>query len=197
MLSRGESACVYIITEMHTVLEVPTLAGTITHSILGYLASVYSMFTCLSVDRYYQQEVDVLPSNPSFRLCFAAFFGLFCCRPTSKRENNNGRFSHFHVVLAHHSGHSSLNKWPISRLDTGSFAMKTMFNGRWPNTDVIWAIFLTVAIVGDCGGFFMHVYVFLWCAKCQFGSCTCLSICKWTNLVTSTELQLCKFIQHI
>lgn len=38
------------------------------------------------------------------------FFGLFCCRPTSKRENNNGRFSHFHVVLAHHSGHSSLNK---------------------------------------------------------------------------------------
>lgn len=83
---------------------------TITHSILGYLASVYSMFTCLSVDRYYQQEVDALPSNPSFGLCFAAFFGLFCCRPTSKRENNNSRFSHFHVVLAHHSGHSSLNK---------------------------------------------------------------------------------------
>lgn len=182
MLSRGESACVYIITEMHTVLEVPTLAGTITHSILGYLASVYSMFTCLSVDRYYQQEVDVLPSNPSFRLCFAAFFGLFCCRPTSKRENNNGRFSHFHVVLAHHSGHSSLNKWPISRLDTGSFAMKTMFNSC--NCWRLWV-------------FFMRVYVFLWCAKCQFGSCTCLSICKWTNLVTSTELQLCKFIQHI
>lgn len=162
MLSHGESACVYIITEMHTVLEVPTLAGTITHSILGYLASVYSMFTCLSVDRYYQQEVDVLPSNPSFRLCFAAFFGLFCCRPTSKRENNNGRFSHFHVVLAHHSGHSSLNKWPISRLDTGSFTMKTMFNGRWPNTDVIWAIFLTVAIVGDCG-------VFLCVCMCFYG----------------------------
>lgn len=145
MLSRGESACVYIITEMHTVLEVPTLAGTITHSILGYLASVYSMFTCLSVDRYYQQEVDVLPSNPSFRLCFAAFFGLFCCRPTSKRENNNGRFSHFHVVLAHHSGQSSLNKWPISRLDTGSFAMKTMFNSC--NCWRLWGFFYACVCV--------------------------------------------------
>lgn len=182
MLSRGESACVYIITEMHTVLEVPTLAGTITHSILGYLASVYSMFTCLSVDRYYQQEVDVLPSNPSFRLCFAAFFGLFCCRPTSKRENNNGRFSHFHVVLAHHSGHSSLNKWPISRLDTGSFTMKTMFNGRWPNTDVIWAIFLTVAIVGDCGFFYACVFMVCKMSVWQLYLSVYLQVDKFSHL---------------
>lgn len=98
----------YIITEMHTVLEVPTLAGTITQSILGYLASVYSMFTCLSVDRYYQQEVDVLPSNPSFRLCFAAFFLDFFVVGQLQREKII--IADFHVVLAHHSGHSSLNK---------------------------------------------------------------------------------------